>query len=117
MLIRHASHYLSSSVVSAGFGLLSVVVFTRALSDAEYGVYVIGTSTAGILSAILFAWIRLSVLRFQSEGKSVDVRATALFGYGVAVIASPVFLLLAAFFTNASTTRMLATAVFTLGLG
>jgi O-antigen/teichoic acid export membrane protein len=94
-----------------------VVVFTRALSDAEYGVYVIGTSTAGILSAILFAWIRLSVLRFQSEGESVDVRATALFAYALAALLSPVLLLLAAMLTNASTARILATAVFTLGLG
>ncbi|MBV8849421.1 MAG: polysaccharide biosynthesis C-terminal domain-containing protein [Methylobacteriaceae bacterium] len=117
MLIRHASHYLSSSIVSAALGLLSVVVFTRALSDAEYGIYVIGTSTAGVISAILFAWIRLSVLRFQSEGKSVDVRATALFAYAFAAAASPIFLCTAALFTNASTTRMLATALFTLGLG
>jgi O-antigen/teichoic acid export membrane protein len=117
MLIRHASHYLSSSIVSAALGLLSVVVFTRALSDAEYGVYVIGTSTAGILSAILFAWIRLSVLRFQSEGKLIDVRATAFFGYLLAIVMSPLLLLLAAFFTNASSTRILATGIFTLGLG
>jgi O-antigen/teichoic acid export membrane protein len=117
MLIRHALHYLSSSIVSAALGLLSVVVFTRALSDAEYGIYVVGTSTAGILSAILFAWVRLAVLRFQSEGKSVDIRATALCAYTLAAIASPIFLGAAALFTNASATRILATAVFTLGLG
>jgi O-antigen/teichoic acid export membrane protein len=117
MLLRHASHYLSASIVSAALGLISVVVFTRALSDTEYGIYVIGTSTAGILSAILFAWIRLSVLRFQSEGKSVDVRATALFGYALAALVSPLFLMLAAYLTNASATRMFATAIFTLGLG
>jgi O-antigen/teichoic acid export membrane protein len=117
MLLRHASHYLSSSIISAGFGLLSVIVFTRALSDAEYGVYVIGTSTAGILSAILFAWIRLSVLRFQSEGKSVDIRATALIAYALAAFLSPILLLVAAILTSASTGRILATAVFTLGLG
>jgi O-antigen/teichoic acid export membrane protein len=117
MLIRHASHYLSSSMVSAGFGLLSVVVFTRALSDAEYGIYVIGTSTAGILSAILFAWIRLSVLRFQSEGESVDVRATALFAYALAALVSPILLVVAALLTGASAARIVATAVFTLGLG
>lgn len=117
MLIRHASHYLSSSIVSAALGLLSVVVFTRALSDAEYGIYVIGTSTAGILSAILFAWIRLSVLRFQSEGRAVDIRATALLAYALAATASPIFLCAVALFTNASATRIAATAVFTLGLG
>jgi O-antigen/teichoic acid export membrane protein len=117
MLIRHVSHYFSASIVSAALGLLSVVVFTRALSDAEYGVYVIGTSTAGILSAILFAWIRLSVLRFQSEGKSIDIRATALFAYALAALTSPILLCVAALFTNVSTTRVLATAVFTLGLG
>jgi O-antigen/teichoic acid export membrane protein len=117
VLLRHASHYLFSSIVSAGLGLLSVVVFTRALSDAEYGIYVIGTSTAGILSAILFAWIRLSVLRFQSEGASIDIRATAFVAYGLAALLSPVFLVIAAMLTSASTTRILATAVFTLGLG
>jgi O-antigen/teichoic acid export membrane protein len=117
MLVRHASHYLSSNIVSAGVGLLSVFVFTRALSDAEYGVYVVGTSTAGILSAILFAWIRLSVLRFQSEGKAVDIRATALFAFALAALLSPAPLFFAATLTGASTARMVATAVFTLGLG
>src|SRR5438270_2225724 len=116
MLIRHASHYLSSSIVSAALGLLSVVVFTRALSDAEYGIYVVGTSTAGILSAILFAWIRLSVLRFQSEGRAVDIRTTALLAYALAASASPILLCAVALFTNASITRIAATAVFTLGL-
>ncbi|GAC1332319.1 MAG: oligosaccharide flippase family protein [Beijerinckiaceae bacterium] len=117
MLIRHASHYLFSSGISAAFGLLSVVVFTRALSDGEYGIYVIGTSTAGILSSILFAWIRLSVLRYQSEGKSVDLRATALVAYAIAALVSPVLLVLAAYLTNASMVRIIATAIFTLGLG
>ena len=94
-----------------------MVVFTRALSDAEYGIYVIGTSTAGILSAILFAWIRLSVLRFQSEGASIDIRVTAFVAYGLAAVLSPILLVIAAILTSASPARILATAAFTLGLG
>jgi O-antigen/teichoic acid export membrane protein len=117
MLMRHASHYLLSNIVSAALGLVSVVVFTRALSDHEYGVYVIGTSTAGILSAILFAWIRLSILRFQSEGGSVDIRKAALFGYGLAALVSPLLLVLAGALTNASFVRMAAAGIFLLGLG
>jgi len=54
MLIRHTVLYLLASAVSAIFGLMSAIVFTRLLSPAEYGVYVIGVTTAGILSALLF---------------------------------------------------------------
>ncbi len=117
MLMRHASHYLLASVVSAALGLVSVIVFTRALSDHEYGIYIIGASTAGILSAILFAWIRLSILRFQSEGGAVDIRRTALLAYALAALTSPVLLVLAGTFTNASLARIAAAGIFLLGLG
>ena len=65
-MVNQTIHYMIASVVSAAMGLLSAVVFTRLLSPDEYGVYVIGLSTAGIVSALLFTWVRVSALRSQS---------------------------------------------------
>ena len=65
-MLSQTFHYSVASVVSAAIGLLSAVVFTRLLSPEEYGVYVVGLSTAGIVSALLFTWVRVAALRFQS---------------------------------------------------
>jgi len=116
MLIRQMSAYFVASVVTAIIGVASAIVFTRWLSPAEYGLYVIGVSTAGILSAVLFSWTRLSVMRFQSEG-GADVRATALVAYVLSVLACPVALGAAAYLANFSARQSLATLVFTLGIG
>jgi hypothetical protein len=61
-MLSQTFHYSVASVVSAAICLLSAIMFTRLLSPEEYGVYVVGLSTAGIVSA----------LRFQSEGGAVD---------------------------------------------
>src|SRR5580704_17670704 len=116
-MLNQIVHYLIASVVSAVIGLLSTVVFTRLLSPEEYGVYVIGLSTAGIVSALLFTWVRVSALRFQSEGGSVDVRATIFLAYLISVLAAPVALLIATLTTSVSIERNIAAVVFALGLG
>src|SRR5207245_2270505 len=51
-----------------------------------YGIYVVGQSTAAVISMALFGWIRLSVSRYQAEAATVDVRGAALIAYGIAVI-------------------------------
>jgi O-antigen/teichoic acid export membrane protein len=117
MLLRHTTHYMIASAASALLGLLSAMVFTRALSPSEYGVYVVGVSTAGIISAILFSWVRLSALRFQSEGGSVDVRATSLTAYLMSVCAAPLALIAAALFGHFSLDRTAGAVVFAVGLG
>jgi O-antigen/teichoic acid export membrane protein len=117
MLLRHTSHYMIASAFSALIGLLSATVFTRALSPDQYGVYVVGVSAAGILSAILFSWVRLSVLRFQSEGGSVDIRATALVAYLLSASALPVAIFAAAVFSHLPIDRTVGAVVFAAGLG
>ncbi len=117
MLICHTVLYLLASTVSAIFGLMSAIVFTRLLSPAEYGVYVVGVTTAGILSALLFTWVRLSVLRYQSDGELVDLRKTAFVAYLLSVCAAPVGLVAATVFSGVPASRMIATLMFTIGLG
>ena len=79
-----------------GFGAL--ILYTHLLSVAEYGIYVVGASIAGIISAIFFAWVRLSVARYQAKSPDLDLRAEAIVAYGgtVLVIAclTPVALLI-----------------------
>ena len=78
MLIRQTSTYMVAHGTSSALGFLSVILFTRLLTPAEYGVYVVALSVAGIVSSLLFTWVRLSVLRFESEGEATDIRLTAL---------------------------------------
>src|SRR4029453_13943482 len=80
-MLSQTFHYSVASIVSAAIGLLSAVVFTRLLSPQRYGCFVVGLSTAGIVSALLFTWVRVSALRFQSEGGAVDVRKTIFVAY------------------------------------
>lgn len=116
-MLSQTVHYSIASVASAAIGLLSAVVFTRLLSPDEYGVYVVGLSTAGIVSALLFTWVRVSALRFQSEGGTVDVRKTIFLAYLISALAAPIALLIATLMTSVSIERNIAAVVFALGLG
>jgi O-antigen/teichoic acid export membrane protein len=116
-VLRQTFQYSIASVASAVIGLLSAICFTRLLSPEQYGVYIIGLSTAGIVSAVLFTWVRVSALRFQSEGGAVDVRKTVLLAYLISVLASPLVFVVATLSSNLSHQRIIAAIGFALGLG
>ena len=117
MLLRHTAQYMIAGLVSAIFGLLSAVVFTRMLTPSDYGVYLIGVSAAGVISAVLFTWLRYSAMRFQSEGGAVDVRATALVAYGLSAGAAPVAIAIVSLVWGLSWERAGLAVLFALGLG
>jgi O-antigen/teichoic acid export membrane protein len=85
MLNRHFSIYLVAYILPAAVGFFAVTAYTRLLTPAEYGVYVVGISLAGILGAIFFAWIKLSVSRYQAMSAEVDFRGTAMVAFGLTV--------------------------------
>ena len=116
-MLQQTLQYSIASLVSAVIGLLSAVFFTRLLSPEEYGVYIVGLSTAGVISAVLFTWVRVSALRFQSEGGAVDVRKTALAAYFISVLAAPIAFVVVALISGVSYPRALAAVGFALGLG
>jgi O-antigen/teichoic acid export membrane protein len=87
MLNRHFSIYLAAYLVPAAVGFLAITSYTRLLSPAEYGVYVVGLGIAGILGAVFFAWIRLSVSRYQAMAPETDFRGTAMIGFALTVVA------------------------------
>lgn len=83
MLNRHFSIYLVAYMLPAAVGFFAVTAYTRLLSPAEYGVYVVGISLAGILGAVFFAWIKLSVSRYQAMSAEVDFRGTAIVAFAL----------------------------------
>jgi O-antigen/teichoic acid export membrane protein len=85
MLNRHFSIYLVAYILPAAVGFFAVTAYTRLLTPAEYGVYVVGISLAGILGAIFFAWIKLSVSRYQAMSAEVDFRGTAMVAFALTV--------------------------------
>ena len=117
MLLRHTSHYLFATAASAFFGLLSTVVFTRLLAPAQYGLYVVGVGAAGIVSAVLFTWVRYAAMRFQSEGGEVDVRATVLVAYLISAAVSPIALAAIVLIFHFPLPQAICVVLFTLGLG
>ena len=97
MLLRHTSQYMISSAIVAVLGFLSAAVFTRLLSPGDYGVYTIGLSIANFASAMAFTWVRYSVMRFESEGETADVRLTSLAAYLLSASLAPLILVSAHF--------------------
>lgn len=100
MLVRQSVTYLIANGVSALFGFASVFLFTRLLAPAEYGVYVVGMSIGGILSALHFTWVRMSVIRYQSEGDHVDIRLTALVAFSASAGATSMTLIALVYLTS-----------------
>jgi len=117
MLIRQTSTYMVAHGTSAILGFLSVILFTRLLTPAEYGIYVVALSVAGIISALLFTWVRLSVLRFESEGDATDIRLTALAAYVVSVLTLPAALVATVWLAAVPLDKALAAILLAAALG
>ncbi|MBV8925529.1 MAG: polysaccharide biosynthesis protein [Bradyrhizobium sp.] len=116
-MLRHASQYMVASVVAAAFGFISTATFTRLLSPDDYGIYVIGVGMAGFVSAVLFTWVRFSVMRLQSEGGARDLRGTALAAYGISVASAPLLLLVIPYLAHRDWPEVACAIVLALGIG
>lgn len=82
MISPYALIYLVAYSVPGLISFVGLILYTHLLSPAEYGVYVIGTGVAGIISAVFFTWVRQSVARYQSGAPELDLRAEACVAYG-----------------------------------
>lgn len=87
MLNLYALIYLVAYLVPAFVGAVALIIFTHLLSPAEYGIFVIGSSIAGIVSAMFFTWVRLSVARYQASSPELDLRPEATIAYGMTALA------------------------------
>ncbi|TSB48373.1 oligosaccharide flippase family protein [Alkalicoccobacillus porphyridii] len=64
MLARHAFAYLLSHGTPALVGFAAIAVYTRLLSDTEYGTYALVFAIAAMMNAIVFEWLKVSFLRY-----------------------------------------------------
>jgi O-antigen/teichoic acid export membrane protein len=101
MLKRHVLIYLFAHGVPALIGFAALIAYTHVISPAQYGIYVVGLSSATIVSLSLFGWIRLSVSRYQAESATVDVRGAVVITYGMTLM-SVIIGALVAYYSGAS---------------
>jgi O-antigen/teichoic acid export membrane protein len=86
MINPYAVIYLAAYMGPAAVGFLALILYTHLLSPAEYGIYVVGVSIAGIVSALFFTWVRLSISRYQARSPELDLRGEAAVAYGGTVV-------------------------------
>lgn len=86
MISSYALIYLVACVVPASVGFFALILYTHLLSPAEYGIYVIGTGLAAIVSAVSFTWVRHSVWRYQSGSPHLDLRPEAAVAFSATVL-------------------------------
>jgi O-antigen/teichoic acid export membrane protein len=63
-ILSHTGIYLVARGVPGLMAFLAIPLFTRWLSPAQYGRYGLVIATAGLLNALVFQWIRLSLVRY-----------------------------------------------------
>ncbi|HEY1753624.1 MAG TPA: lipopolysaccharide biosynthesis protein [Caulobacteraceae bacterium] len=72
MFWRGVLGYLPMNIVQALVGLFSIVVFTRWLAPADYGVYALAFSGMSLIHTLLFIWMDAAMARFyapEAEGE------------------------------------------------
>lgn len=102
---RHTLVYLLGRVGTGGVGLLTLVVFTRVLTPADYGRYAVLVAVASLISAGGFEWLRQCLVRFGT-GTGTDASRQPLLGtlgavFAILLLATAAIAILALFLADA----------------
>lgn len=94
MFWRGVLGYLPVNIVQGVVGLLTIVLFTRVLTPAQYGVYALAFSVGSLTQTALLAWTEASMARFLAaraeDGRIADHFATLYLLWIMAALAVPV---------------------------
>jgi O-antigen/teichoic acid export membrane protein len=66
MFWRGVVGYLPMNVVQGVVGLISIMIFTRWLSPADYGVYALAFSAMSLAHTLVFTWMEAAMARFYA---------------------------------------------------
>ncbi|MGY4476475.1 lipopolysaccharide biosynthesis protein [Bradyrhizobium sp. USDA 3364] len=111
MLIGQASINLTANVLSALLGLASVFIFTRLFAPHDYGVYLLGTGFASVVSVFLVGWFRNLILSGHGRDDGTDVRGLVAAGYLILCLTAPIAYLLARLVGLEATAALAAVAL------
>lgn len=67
MLAKQAFAYLLSHGIPALVGFAAIAVYTRLLTDVEYGRYALVFAIAAMINAVVFEWLKVSLLRYYPQ--------------------------------------------------
>ena len=88
-LLKSSLIYAPSIIVPRAFSYIIVIVFTRLLAPAEFGLYSLVITYGEVLDSVFLDWSRLGLLRFLRKYSSADegglVKANLYF-YAVSII-------------------------------
>jgi O-antigen/teichoic acid export membrane protein len=89
-VVSHAAVYLLARGVPGAVAFLAIPLFSRLLDPAEYGRYALVLATVNVGYALLFQWLRLSLVRYlaASGDDPSRLKSTLVASTGVLVIAT-----------------------------
>ncbi|MCF8070363.1 MAG: oligosaccharide flippase family protein [Desulfobacterales bacterium] len=89
-LLKSSLTYAPSIIVPRIFSYIIVIVFTRLLSPAEFGLYSLVITYGEVLDSVFMNWSRLGMIRFLRNDDSANtgglIKAN-LYLYGISIIA------------------------------
>ncbi|MDP1738702.1 MAG: lipopolysaccharide biosynthesis protein [Caulobacter sp.] len=94
MFRRGLIGYLPANIVQGLVGILTIVVFTRLLTPAQYGGYALALTVMTLAHTTLFTWLEAALARFQARaverGEVADHLATLLRAFAGLALVFPV---------------------------
>jgi O-antigen/teichoic acid export membrane protein len=63
-ILSHVGYYLLARGLPGMIAFLAIPLFSRLLAPAEYGRYALAVATVSLANALLFQWLRLSLVRY-----------------------------------------------------
>jgi len=81
MLHRHTALYALARGLPGLLAFLTVALYTRLLTPAQYGTYALVMALAMFGNALLFWWLKSSILRYYPTSRREDVLSTAVYFY------------------------------------
>ncbi len=87
MLIQHSALYLLGRILPGAVNLLALALYTRLLTADQYSHYALAIAAVGVLNAVCFQWLSLSLGRFLPayESQPQALLSTALTGFLILV--------------------------------
>ena len=94
-LLSHTGIYVVARGLPGAIAFATTAIYTHLLSPQDYGRYALVLGTVALLNALLFQWLRLSLVRYLPAHqdspetlKSTLVGATALITAGIGAVAA-----------------------------